>query len=250
MVYRALLCWLVLFLHAGCAVDRPQGKTEAEVLYKEAKQLSEDGRYLLATEKLNTLKSQHPYSFYATHAELLLADILFDQENFTEAAAAYSLFRDLHPKHERLPYVIFRQAEAYYRQLPSTFDRDLSSGRQAVQFYRELLSTFPNHPKADLADKRIQKIEDQFRKKAKYIADFYFKTEVFDAARWRYLDILTRFDEPELRRHSQKRVLLSSLKLQDYDACLQYSATYLESRPDPVLANIRQRCENLLQTTP
>ena len=73
----------ILIVLAGCSSDKPDGRTEAEVLYKEAEELMKSERYILATEKLNTIKTQHPYSFYATPAELLQADILFLQENLT-----------------------------------------------------------------------------------------------------------------------------------------------------------------------
>jgi outer membrane protein assembly factor BamD len=97
-VFRFLLIATVV-VTASCASKRPQGTTEAEVLFKEAKDLISKSRYIQASEKLNSLRSQYPYSFYATHAELLQADILFAQENYAESAAAYILFRDFHPKH-------------------------------------------------------------------------------------------------------------------------------------------------------
>ena len=87
---------------AACSSDKPKGRTEAEVLFKEAEDLVKSERYILATEKLNTIKTQHPYSFYATPAELLQADVLYMQESFVESAAAYLLFRDFHPKHEKI----------------------------------------------------------------------------------------------------------------------------------------------------
>jgi outer membrane protein assembly factor BamD len=82
------LLLVLSLLVISCATKRPQGQTEAEVLFKEAKELIGKSRYIQATEKLNAIRSQYPYSFYATHAELLQADILFAQENYAESAAA------------------------------------------------------------------------------------------------------------------------------------------------------------------
>ena len=104
---KNFLILAIVLIISSCASDKPKGKTEAEVLFKEAKILMEEERYLLATEKLNNLKNQYPYSYYATPAELLQADILFLQESYVEAAASYLLFRDFHPKHEEIPYVVF-----------------------------------------------------------------------------------------------------------------------------------------------
>ncbi len=174
----------------SCATKRPPGATEAEVLFKEAKELISKSRYIQATEKLNSIRSQYPYSFYATHAELLQADILFAQENYAEAASAYILFRDFHPKYNELGYVIFRISESFYRQLPSTFDRDLTAGIEAVKYYNELIQNYPSTEYVKDAQSRIDQIDDMLEKKEIYIADFYFRTKDFEAAKARYEDIL------------------------------------------------------------
>lgn len=188
-----ILKFLVLsfsLLVISCATKRPQGSTEAEILFKEAKDLISKSRYIQATEKLNAIRSQYPYSYYATHAELLQADILFSQENYAEAASAYILFRDFHPKYTELGYVIFRISESFYRQLPSTFDRDLSSGLEAIKYFNELIQNYPETEYVKEAQSRIDQIEEMVEKKEIYIADFYFKTKDFEAAKTRYEDIL------------------------------------------------------------
>lgn len=174
----------------SCATKRPIGSTEAEVLFKEAKDLISKSRYIQATEKLNSIRSQYPYSYYATHAELLQADVLFSQENYAEAASAYILFRDFHPKYNELGYVIFRISESFYKQLPSTFDRDLSAGVEAIKYFNELIQNYPDTEYVKEAQVRIDRIEEMIEKKEIYIADFYFKTKDYEAAKARYEDIL------------------------------------------------------------
>jgi outer membrane protein assembly factor BamD len=170
-------------------------------LFKEAKDLISKSRYIQATEKLNQLRSQYPYSFYATPAELLQADVLFAQENFPEAASAYILFRDFHPKYNELGYVIFRISESFYQQLPSTFDRDLSVGVEAIKYYNELLQNYSKTDYVKEAKTRITQIEEMLLKKEVYIADFYFRTKDFEAAKVRYEEVLKNItDEKEKQR--------------------------------------------------
>jgi outer membrane protein assembly factor BamD len=190
---------LIIFSFAliSCSTKRPAGSTEAEVLFKEAKDLIAKSRYIQATEKLNAIRSQYPYSYYATHAELLQADILFSQENYAEAASAYILFRDFHPKYNELGYVIFRISESFYRQLPSTFDRDLTAGVEAVKYFHELIENYPNTEYVKDAQTRINQIEDMLEKKEIYIADFYFRTKDYNAAKARYEDILRTLKNKE-----------------------------------------------------
>lgn len=215
------LLMAVLVLLAACSSDKPKGKSEAEILYKEAKELMDSERYILATEKLNLIKTQHPYSFYATPAELMLAEVQYKQESFVESAASFLLFRDFHPKHERIPYVVFMIGESYYRQLPETIDRDLDSGAEALKFYEELIAKYPNDPEVPNAKARINKITGMLRKKDYYIADFYFKTEVWQAARWWYQDILERYKEGDpVPHHAMVRMVAASNQMKKWDECL------------------------------
>lgn len=213
MKFGKYILIVLSLLVISCATKRPQGQTEAEVLFKEAKELIGKSRYIQATEKLNAIRSQYPYSFYATHAELLQADILFAQENYAEAAAAYILFRDFHPKYEELGYVIFRISESFYRQLPETYDRDLSAGVEAIKYYNELIMTYSNTEYVKDAHARIAKIEDMIEKKEIYIADFYFKTKDFLAAKARYEDILKTLKNEEERPRIMARIEESNTKL-------------------------------------
>ena len=232
----------------ACSTPRPSGKTEAEVLFKEANELINDSRYLLATEKLNQIRSKYPYSYYATHAELLQADILFKQENYTEAAAAYILFKDFHPKHKKLNHVIWSIAESYYKQLPETYDRDLSPGFEAIKYYEEVMRVFPGSDFAKKAQDKIKFINEQFRLKEQYIADFYFKTEVYDAARYRYLDIINNFKDDSLRNHSMLRILESSYNLKEKDSCQKYYTqfkSYIANDKQEEFQDVYQKCAKL-----
>ncbi|OUR92864.1 hypothetical protein A9Q84_20335 [Halobacteriovorax marinus] len=241
--------WLIVTLClalVSCSTSRPEGKTEAEVLYKEAKDLIKDSRFILATEKLNTLRSQYPYSFFATHAELLQADVLFKQENYVESAAAYILFKDFHPKHKDLAYVIFRIAESFYKQIPDTFDRDLSSAFESMKYYRELLNFHSNSKFNQGAVDKIKLCEKMIVDKEQYIGDFYYRTEAYDAARYRYLSIIDRFkNAPELKSHSMIRIVMSSEKLGEKEDCSKYFNLY-KSQINPkslkLLTNVHNKC--------
>lgn len=218
---KLLLTALLLFI-AACSSDKPKGKTEAEILFNEAQELMQAERYILATEKLNLIKTQHPYSFYATPAELLQADVLYLQENYIEAAAAYLLFRDFHPRHEKIPYVVFRIAESYYKQIPDTIDRDLEPAVEALKYYDEVIQKYGDSSYRVDAEKSIAKAKKMLRDKDLYIADFYFKTKVYSAARYWYLDILENHQDPKTRNHAMVRTVLSTEKLKEWESCLDY----------------------------
>jgi len=239
------LLFILVFL-AACSSDKPDGRTEAEILYREAEDLMKSERYILATEKLNVIKTQHPYSFYATPAELMQADILYLQENYVEAAASYILFRDFHPRHERIPYVVFKIADSYFKQIPETIDRDLEPALEAVRYYQEVIAKYPETSyKAD-AEGRIVECNTMLRQKDEYIADFYFKTKVYGAARYWYLDILANHQEKKTRRHAMERVVIATAKLKEFDACINYAEKFYDQvgkRAKKEIESTKESCQ-------
>lgn len=247
MTKRPLLLLMVLsFIFASCSTPRPDGQTEAEVLYREAQEFFERRRFLLATERLNTLRSRYPYSYYATPAELLQADVLFEQSNYAEAAAAYTLFRDFHPRHEKIAYVVYRIAESYYNQVPSTYDRDLSPAREAINYYREIINRFSSSEYVEEAKEKIIECEEMIRKRERYIADFYFRTKVYESARYRYLYILENFNQTELRDEAMWRIVQSSYELEEYDQCKDYFESFIHSISDKNKRRLERVAKNCL----
>lgn len=204
----------------------------------------EDGRYLMSSEKLNSIRSQFPYSYYATHSELLQADILYKQENYVEAAAAYILFKDFHPRHKKMAYVTWRIAESFNNQRPASYDRDLSPLYEAIKYYAELLRVYPNSELTKGGREKIEECKLLLQKKELYIADFYFKTDALQAARYRYLDILKNFTNRDLRNHSIVRIMLASRNLREPNKCKMHYKNFSSE----VSAKIRKKMKSILKS--
>ena len=58
-------------------------------------------------------------------------------------------------------------------------------------------------------------------KKEKYIADFYFKTKVYDAAIFRYKLILSTFEDQQLRDHAMSKIIASNFLQDKKSECLK-----------------------------
>ncbi len=238
---------ILILLMTSCAVNRPKGSTEAEVLYREAERLMSSERYIMALEKLNLIKSQYPYSYYATSAELLQADILYKQENFEEAAAAYLLFKDFHPKHEKMDYVTFKIAESYYKQKPSTFDRDLTAAKQAIKYFNELRSLYPKSTYLKDAKEKIDECYQMLKDKELYIANFYYKTEDYQSAAFRYKRLLNQFNDDKIKKLASDRLVFIGNKAAMPELCQLVFERYRYLYRDGELANLKEDVKNCIQ---
>jgi outer membrane protein assembly factor BamD len=190
---KTLSLMLISVALGACSSGDLKDSATPEGAYAIAEEYEKDERYEEAIQKFREVQNKHPYSRYAVMAKLKVADINYLRENFIEAQNAYQLFKDLHPKHEKIDYVTFRLGMSYFNQLPSTIDRDLSQAHKAILYFDEVLTSYPKSAHAkEAADRKADALK-KLAEKEKYIADFYFKHEQFDSALRRYEKVLKEY---------------------------------------------------------
>jgi outer membrane protein assembly factor BamD len=204
-------------LMTGCA-GRAVDESDPGSLYQDAEEEIKSDHYQLAIEKLRTIKNKFPYSKYSVDAQLRIADVLFLQESYAEAAASYETFRDLHPKHEKTPYAMFRVAKSYFNDMPGAVSRDMTPGQKALDAYNEFLKRFPSAPEAAEAQADVAKTRQALAEKELYIADFYNKRDFPDSAKPRYDKVVSLYPETEAAKKAKEKSADLEKKVKKKDA--------------------------------
>lgn len=208
----------------GCA-GKSVDQNDPAALMKEAEDDIKSDHYQIALDKLRSIKNRFPYSKFALEAQLRIADVFFMQESFPEAAATYEAFSDLHPKHERVPYALFRAAKSYYNDSPSRVERDLTPAQKALTSYTEFLRRFPAAAEADEARKDVAAIRLTLAEKEMTIADFYNKRRHYDSAKTRYEKILALYPETAPAKAAQEKIAQISEKALQMEAAKKRGET-------------------------
>ena len=192
----------------------PVNESDPAALYKDAEDDVKNDHYQIAIDKLRTIRNKFPYSKYAVDAQLRLADVYFLQEDYAEAAAAYETFRDLHPKHEKVAYAMFRIAKSYFKDSPTNVARDLTPAQKAVDSYQEYLHRFPNADNAQEAQNDLAAARSLLADKELYIGNFYYKRDFYDSAKPRFERILVLYPETAAATEAKDKLA----KIADYEA--------------------------------
>lgn len=190
--YIILLSVFITGLLSGCATSEKNLNTP-EGLFAQAKEFEEGERFDIAISKYNDVRNKFPYSPMAIEAELAIADAQYKRENYVESQIYYQNFRDLHPKHKKIDYVVYRTAMSYYMQLPETIDRDLTLGNDAIYHFDEVIKSYPQSEYYNDAKMKKQDVLTRLAEKELYIADFYFKNQQYGPAMKRYEQCLSKF---------------------------------------------------------
>lgn len=210
---KNLTAFALLTLGLISCSGKPVDETNPQSIYEDALQDIENERFQLAQEKLRTVRNKFPYSAAATEAHLKIADIYFLQEAFVEAAAAYEAFRDLHPKHEKSNYASFRIGESYYKDIPTTISRDLTSAYKAQDALQAYIESHKNDDQGILAKKYLLETRTALAQKEFYIAQFYNRQKDGPAVIARCKKIIELYPETEVAE-SAKQLLEKNEKQQ------------------------------------
>ncbi|MBX2987973.1 MAG: outer membrane protein assembly factor BamD [Bdellovibrionaceae bacterium] len=215
--------------------DTPEG------LFSIAQELEESDRYELAILRYNDVKNKFPYSSWATKAELAIADVHYKAESWPEAQVSYQAFRELHPTHPQIAYVVFRLGMSYYNQMPETVDRDLTLAKDAIDSFDEVIR---RHPGSEYAAEAREKKEDSLKRlagKEEYIADFYFKRGFYGAALPRYEGLLRNYPNLGFDAKALSRAAIAANKADHKEKAREYLQLLKGKFPDSSELNAARR---------
>lgn len=202
-----------IFVVACSTTEDLSDLNSAERAFKEAKEYEDDERYEEALRRYDEIKNKFPYSQYSKESDLRIAEIYFKKEEYSAAALSYSNFKYLYPNHPEIPYISLQLALSYFKQLPSTTDRDLSKGYQAIQEFNLVMDKYPGTPFAKTAQEKKKATQDMLAQKELYIANWYFKKEHYLSAMRRY-EGLTKMPAPaELTSEAYLKGAISAFEI-------------------------------------
>ncbi len=178
---------MVAFVGACSSDDDKDGYVEGSVdtLYNSAMDLILSERYEQAAKLFDEVDRQHPYSIWATKAQLMAAYAHFKNNQFDEAIIALDRFIQLHPSSRDIAYAYFLKGLSFYEQI-NDVKRDQGSAREAAKTFRELARRFPRTRYARDAKRRIDLVHDHLAGKEMEVGRFY-------QGRGQHLAALNRF---------------------------------------------------------
>lgn len=169
----SLLVGCALLAIAGCAqeketyVDQP-----VEKLYNDATDALLSERYDAASKGFDEVERQHPYSVWATKAQLMSAYALYQRNRYDESLVALDRFIQLHPGNRDAPYAYYLKALNFYEQIADV-ERDQRLTDQALKALEEVVRRFPESTYARDARIKIDLTRDHLAGKEMEIGRFY-----------------------------------------------------------------------------
>lgn len=193
LIKISLLSLAVTTLFNACVDEDSAQVTDPSVAFAEARSYYDDETWELAVTRLGEFKSRFPYSKFSVLAELFIANSLFELAKYEEAAVDYKQFVKLHPRHEKVPFAMYRVGEAYWIDAPESIDRDQSLTETAIKEWHELISQFPESAYAKRAREKVGLGERRIAESQEFVVAFYCKQEIYHACAYRAINLLETY---------------------------------------------------------
>jgi outer membrane protein assembly factor BamD len=172
-----------LLLLAACASDKKDTYVEKPVedLYNAAMNQLFDEDYQKAAKSFDEVERQHPYSVWATKAQLMSAYSLYEAGKYDDSIVAADRFIQLHPGHRDIAYAYYIKALDYYVQIADV-GRDQKTTEQAMSALAEVVRRFPDSKYGRDARLKIDLARDHLAGKEMEIGRWYERQGSYLAA--------------------------------------------------------------------
>jgi len=169
-----LVCLVALVACSSTDEKTPEQQPEkpVETLYNEAADALDAKQYTQATQLFNEVERQHPYSKWATKAQLMAAYSAYENENYIESILAVDRFLRLHPGNKDVDYALYLKALNFYDQI-SDVGRDQDMTQMAKDNFEQLLRAYPNSKYARDAKLKLDLTLDHLAGKEMSVGRYY-----------------------------------------------------------------------------
>ncbi|MGP1396806.1 MAG: outer membrane protein assembly factor BamD [Inquilinaceae bacterium] len=179
---------------AACSSDDelPYVERPPENIYNEALFELDQDSYTQAARLFDEVERQHPYSQWATRAQLMAAYSQYQAQNYDDAVIALDRFIQLHPGNESIGYAYYLRAISYYERI-SDVERDQGMTILSMDALREVVQRFPGTDYARDAALKLDLTRDQLAGKEMEIGRWYLRQEHYNAAINRFRSVITNY---------------------------------------------------------
>jgi outer membrane protein assembly factor BamD len=188
------VCGALLLALAACGSDDEEEYVErpVEELYNEGLDSLHAGENDDAATFFDEVERQHPYSTWATRAQLMAAYAHYREARYDDALNAIDRFLSLHPGHPSAPYAYYLRALCHYEQIADV-TRDQKNTELALSALSEVVRRYPESSYARDAQLKIDLTNDHLAGKDMEIGRFYLKRGEYQAAINRLRRVIERY---------------------------------------------------------
>jgi outer membrane protein assembly factor BamD len=166
--------FIVVIALAACSSEPKDKYVEKPVenLYNAAMDQLANENWKTAAKSFDEVERQHPYSVWATKAQLMGAYALYEASKYDDAVIALDRYIQLHPGSRDVAYAYYLKALSYYVQIVDV-GRDQRTTERSLKSLEEVVRRFPDSRYARDARLKLDLTRDHLAGKEMEIGRWY-----------------------------------------------------------------------------
>ena len=184
--------FLILLTSCEGTTEKPYVEKSVDELYSAASKAMEEKDYVVAAQQFDEVERQHPYSEWASRAQIMAAFSHYQNYKYDDAINTLNRFIQIHPGHPQISYAYYLKALCHYEQI-SDVRRDQANTQKAMDELRDVSRRFPGSPYARDAELKIDLAKDHLAGKEMEIGRYYLSQKQYIAALGRFRRVIEDF---------------------------------------------------------
>ncbi|MDE1901573.1 MAG: outer membrane protein assembly factor BamD [Alphaproteobacteria bacterium] len=187
---------VMVALVAACAGDKNKDALPPDqpvnALYAQGDDALNGGNFKEAAKQFAEVERQHPYSPWATHAQIMEAYAYYLNMDYDESIKVLDEFIELHPGNTDTAYAYYLRGLCNYERI-STVDRDQTATRDALKDFQAVLDRYPETAYAKDAVLKIGLINNQLAGSEMTVGRWYLGQHLYIAAIGRFRAVIDKY---------------------------------------------------------
>lgn len=163
-----------------------------EDLYNRASDLMDSENYKEAARFYNEVDRQHPYSTWASRAQLMAAYSYYKEREYETAIVALNRFIRLHPGHRDIAYAYYLRSLSHFEQVRDV-KRDQTPADEAYKAFEEVVKRFPESRYAQDARNKMVLVQDHLAGHEMEVGRWYQRRAQYLAAVNRFQTVVSKY---------------------------------------------------------
>lgn len=192
---KFLLPFSLIAVLSACASEKDTDivpEEPVDELYTKGTDALDRKDYKEAARQFAEVDRQHPYSPWATKAELMEAFAYYSNMDYDDAIKTLDQFIELHPGNSSIAYAHYLRALCNYERI-SDVRHDQTSARLALRELEEIVARYPDLEYAKDAKLKLALINDHLAGAEMEIGRYYIKQHLYIAAVSRFKTVIDKF---------------------------------------------------------
>ena len=174
----------------------PLNTDPAEVIYGQADQMADKGKFKEAARQYEEVDIAHPYSREARRAIIMASYSYYRAGQYDEAISSADRYLTLHPGTQEAAFAQDIIAKSYYDRILDP-KRDQTFARRSLAAYEKLVQRYPSSKYAAEAGNRIRILRDLLAASEMQVGRYYLRRNNHLAAINRFKTVVTEYQTTE-----------------------------------------------------